>query len=110
MSTERSHGRRGAERRAARSNGHSRTRVKSEAGSQSKAGTDKASRSGGRQLGQVKQRGEAEAQRAERTWSGECTSRGHAKAPSSRAPAERGKPSTVEAPKPTPPGQLKQSK
>ena len=73
MSTERSHGRRGAERRAARSNGHSRTRVKSEAGSQSKAGTDKASRSGGRRARPGQAGGEAEAQRAERTWSGECT-------------------------------------
>ena len=90
MSTERSHGRRGAERRAARSNGQSRTGAKSKAGSQSKAGTDKASRSGGRRLGQVKQverqrpsepsgRGQANASRAARP-----------KAPSSRAPAERG--------------------
>ena len=96
MSTERSHGRRGAERRAARSNGHSHTRVKSKAGSQSKAGTDKASRSGGRQLGQVKQ---VERQRpSEPSGRGQANapSRGHAKAPSSRAPAERGKPSTVD--------------
>jgi RNA polymerase sigma factor (sigma-70 family) len=110
MSTERSHGRRGAERRAARSNGQSHTGAKSKAGSQSKAGTDKASRSGGRQLGQVKQ---VERQRpSEPSGRGQANalSRGQAKAPRSRAPAERGKPSTVEAPKPTPPGQLKQSK
>jgi RNA polymerase sigma factor (sigma-70 family) len=122
MSTERSHGRRGAERSAARSNGHAR------AGGQSKTGSDNASRSGGRRLGQVKQ--------FERQSSG--TPRGHGqtnplgrgqakapstKAPSSKAPAERGtpapaaskprpasEPAPATAPKDTPPGQLKLSK
>ena len=110
MSTERSHGRRGAERRAARSNGHSRTGVKSEAGSQSKAGTDKASRSGGRQLGQVKQVERQKPSEPSGRGQANALSRGQAKAPGSKAPAERGKPSTVTAPKPTPPGQIKQSK
>jgi RNA polymerase sigma factor (sigma-70 family) len=120
MSTERSHGRRGAERSAARSNGHSH------AGVQSKAGSDKASRSEGRQLGEVKQ---VERQRAsEPRGRGQANQlgRGQAKAPngdapSSRAPAERGKPAPLAskplpapepatARKPTPPGQLKLSK
>jgi RNA polymerase sigma factor (sigma-70 family) len=110
MSTERSHGRRGAERRAARSNGQSHTGAKSKAGSQSKAGTDKASRSGDRQLGQVKHVERQKPSEPSGRGQANALSRGHAKAPGSRAPAERGKPSTVEAPKPTPPGQLKQSK
>jgi RNA polymerase sigma factor (sigma-70 family) len=120
MSTERSHGRRGAERSAARSNGHSR------AGARVKAGSDKASRSGGRRLGQLKQVQRQKASEPHGRGQANPPGRGQAKAPSgdapsSRAPAERGTPAPsaskplpapapTTAPKPTPPGQLKQSK
>jgi RNA polymerase sigma factor (sigma-70 family) len=118
MSTERSHGRRGDERRAARSNGHSHTGVKPKAGSQSKAGSDKASRSGGRRLGQVKQ---VERQRpSEPSGRGQANplERGQAKgpaergtpAPSASKPVPAREPALATAPKPTPPGQLKLSK
>ena len=120
MSTERSHGRRGAERSAARSNGHSR------AGARVKAGGDKASRSGGRRLGQLKQVQRQKTSEPHGRGQANPLGRGQAKAPSgdapsSRAPAERGTPAPsaskplpapapATAPKPTPPGQLKQSK
>ena len=122
MSIERSHGRRGAERSAARSNGHSR------AGAQSKAGRDKASRSGGRKLGQVKQTERQNPATPRGRGQANALGRGQTKAPSSNAPsstapAERGtpappaskplsasEPAPATAPKSTPPGQLKLSK
>ena len=120
MSTERSHGRRGAERSAARSNGHSR------AGARVKAGGDKASRPGGRRLGQLKQVQRQKTSEPHGRGQANPLGRGQAKAPSgdvpsSRAPAERGTPAPsaskplpapapATAPKATPPGQLKQSK
>ena len=121
MSAERSHGRRGAERSAARSNGHSK------AGTRSKAAREKAPGADGRRLGQIK--------RTEKRAASEPRARGQADAPGrgqtnppaqQKAPAAKPTPQpqaqaapspsasqpTVAptpppAPKATPPGQLK---
>ena len=121
MSAERSHGRRGAERSAARSNGHSN------AGTRSKPARDKAHGTGGRKLGQLKRAEKRAATEPGSRGQANALARGQAKAPGSKppgsnVPAERGKPSpTVSkpavsgaarpvAPKATPKGQLKLSK
>jgi hypothetical protein len=127
LSAERSHGRRGTERSAARSNGDSN------AGTRSKPAREEEPAAGGRKLGQIKR-----TERPQRPNAAEPRGRGQSNAlareqakaprskapssnaPSSNAPAERAKPSPpvsepvapsepapLSAPKATPPGQLK---
>jgi len=89
MSGERSHGRRGAERSAARSNGHSN------AGTRSKPGREKASRAGGRKLGHTK--------RTEKPNAADPRGRDQSKPlarDNGKAPVEKKAPTTKPAPMP----------
>ena len=91
MRTERSHGKRGAERSAERSNGHSN------AGTRSKPARERASGAGGRKLGQAK--------RPEKLKATEPRGRGQSNAitrEQSKAPTQRTAPTPKPAPQPKP--------
>ena len=120
MSAERSHGRRGAERSAARSNGHSK------AGTRSKPAREKVPGAGGRKLGQIKRTEKQAASQPRARGQANAPGRGQAKPPAQRkAPASKpapqpqaqaapspsaSQPTVAPAPKATPPGQLKLAK
>jgi RNA polymerase sigma factor (sigma-70 family) len=125
MRTERSHGRRGAERSALRSNGQSK------AGTRSKPARERTSGAGGRKLGQIKRTEKLKAAEPRAGGQSNALARERAKAPAPRkeptpkpapqpkaqsqpspsvrepAAAPEPAPEPVVAPKATPPGQLK---